>query len=173
MSDSILSQISALEEELLDVDKTDDLKYATEGDELKKRWKKKALTDESIISAFKDLIEEAKDPQKAKNKRNAIQKELNAKPVSELTVEQLEDRILFYGNEDLQETFFELKKKLKFNKITADAYKIKLIELAEEASPHDFGLGPAGGAGSAVRHRKRKQRKTQKRKNRRNRTRKN
>ena len=173
MSDSILSQINALEKELLDLDKSEDLKYFTAGHELRKKWMSKAISNEFLISQLEDLIEQAKNPEEYRAKENAKQKESNAKPVSELTVEELVMRIHLYGNEDLQKTYFELTRNKILKKITVDQYKIKLIEMAKNAPPHDFGLGPAGAAGSAVRHRKRKQRKTQKRKNRRNRTRKN
>jgi hypothetical protein len=164
----ILRQINDLEAKLLDLDKSEDLKYFTAGAELKKQWMSKAISKEFLISQLEDLIEQAKNPEEYRAKENAKQKESNAKPVSELTDEELELRILIYGNEDLQKTFFELKRSKIRKQITADQYKEKLIELAKNASPHDFKAVEGGS-----RYRKRKQRKTQKRKNRRNRTRKN
>lgn len=164
----ILRQINALIGKLIDLDKSEDLQYFTEGDELRKQWMSKAISKEFLISRLEDLIEQAKNPEEYRAKQNAKQKESNAKPVSELTDEELVLRILMYGNEDLQNTYLELKKSKIRKQITADQYKEKLIELAKNAYPHDFEAVEGGS-----RYRKRKQRKTQKRKNRRNRTRKN
>ena len=168
MSDSILSQINALEKELLDLDKSEDLKYFTAGNELRKKWMSKAISKEFLISQLEDLIEQAKNPEEYRAKENAKQKESNAKPVSELTDEELIMRIHLYGNEDLQKTYFELTRNKILKKITVDQYKEKLIEMAKNAPPYDLEAAEGGS-----RYRKRKQRKTQKRKNRRNRTRKN
>ena len=153
---------------LIDLDKSEDLKYFTAGDELRKQWMSKAISKEFIISQLEELIEEAKNPEEYRAKQNTKQKEVNAKPVSELTHEEVVMRILMYGNEDLKTAFNELTRNKILKKITVDQYKEKLIEMAKNVAPHDLEAAEGGS-----RYRKRKQRKTQKRKNRRNRTRKN
>ena len=164
----ILRQINEMVTKLIDLDKSEDLKYFTEGNELRKQWMSKAISKEFLISKLEELIEEAKNPEEYRAKQNAKQKEVNAKPVSELTHEEVVMRILMYGNEDLQTTFHELTRNKILKKITVDQYKEKLIEMAKNAPPHDLEAAEGGS-----RYRKRKQRKTQKRKNRRNRTRQN
>ena len=164
----ILRQINEMVTKLLDLDKSEDLKYFTEGNELRKQWMSKAISKEFLISKLEELIEEAKNPEEYRAKQYAKQKEVNAKNVSELTHEEVVMRILMYGNEDLQTTFHELTRNKILKKITVDQYKEKLIEMAKNAPPHDLEAAEGGS-----RYRKRKQRKTQKRKNRRNRTRKN
>lgn len=59
---------------LIDLDKSEDLKYFTAGDELRKQWMSKAISKEFIISQLEKLIEEAKNPEEYRAKQNTKQK---------------------------------------------------------------------------------------------------